>query len=137
MELEEIIKKIDEENENEIEDETIIAVSNSYIQKFYLDERLNSLPKEIKDELKILMINITEEDGGILECRFLDKETELHFISYKDDEDYLYDEIGANLHLRKMERENVEFFESLAIYCKLKFHNVDKFLDEHKHNHKE
>lgn len=137
MELDDIIKKIDKDNNLTVNEETIIAVSNSYITKYYLDERLDkSLTKELKDGLKFLMIALTEENGGILECRYDDKSTMIHFFTYKDDNDFLYDEIGANLHLRKMERENEEFFENLALYCKMKFHQVDKVLDkEHNHHH--
>ena len=135
MDIDSLINKIDNKNNIEVEEEIIIAVSNSYITKFYLDERLDkSLTKELKDGLKFLMVALTEENGGILECRYNDKNTMIQFITYKDDNDYLYDEIGANLHLRKIERENEEFFDNLALFCKMKFHQVDKILDKDNNN---
>lgn len=133
MDLDEIIKKIDIDNNISVEEEIIIAVSNSYISKFYLDERLNALEKDIKDGIKILMVSFTEENGGVLELRYNDKLTSIYLFSYKDDEDFLYDEISAGLKLQKLEKEYEEMFNNLSLYCKMKFHEVDKFIDKHKH----
>ena len=136
--IEKTIKKIDEENNIHIEEETIISVSNSYISKFYLDKRLDVLPKELKDGIKILMVSFTEENGGVLEMRYNDKLTSIFLFSYKDDNDFLYDDIAAGIKMQKLERESEELFNNLAMFCKMKFHEVDKFLDkhtEHKHLH--
>ena len=132
MELDEILMQIDKNNNVKLDTETIIAVSNSYISKFYLDERLNALPKELKEGIKILMVNLTEENGGIVESIYNDKECVIYFKTYADEKDYLYDEIGANYKLRKMEKENEELFENLALFCKMKFHKVDEMLDNNK-----
>lgn len=134
MELDEIIKNFDNINNVKLDTETIIAVSNSYISKFYFDERLNALPKELKDGIKILMVSLTEENGGILEAIYNDKECNIYFKTYADSEDYLYDEIGATYKMRKMERENEELFENLALFCKMKFHKIDEVLDNNKNN---
>lgn len=132
MNLEEIIKNIDDINNIKIDTDIIIAVSNSYISKFYFDDRLKALPKELKDGIKILMVTLTEENGGILEAIYNDKECSIYFKTYADDEDYLYDEIGAIYKMRKMERENEELFNNLALFCKMKFHKIDEILDNNK-----
>ena len=134
MDLDETIKKIDEENHINIDEETIISVSNSYISKYYLDKRLEILPKELKDGIKILMVSFTEENGGVLEMRYNDKLTSIFLFSYKDDNDFLYDEIAAGIKMQKLEKESEELFNNLAIFCKMKFHEVDKFMEEHKAN---
>ena len=132
MDLDEIIKKIDIDNNISVEEEIIIAVSNSYISKFYLDERLNALEKDIKDGIKILMVSFTEENGGILEMRYNDKLTSIFLFSYKDDNDFLYDEIASGIKMQKLEKESEELFNNLAIFCKMKFHEVDKFMEKNK-----
>lgn len=134
MDLDETIKKIDEYSGIKVEEETIIAVSNSYISKYYLDERLNILPKELKDGIKVLMVTFTEENGGILEMRYNDKLTSIFLFSYKDDNDFLYDDIAAGIKIQKLEKESEELFNNLAIFCKMKFHEVDKYMEEHKTN---
>ena len=42
--------------EKENNGDVIIAVSNSYISKYYLESRLDGLPIEVKNNLKINLI---------------------------------------------------------------------------------
>lgn len=134
MDLDETIKKIDERNNINIDEEIIIAVSNSYISKFYLDKRLEVLPQELKDGIKVLMVTFTEENGGVLEMRYNDQLTSIFLFTYKDDNDFLYDDIAAGLKMQKLEKESADLFNNLSIFCKLKFHEVDKFMEQHKLN---
>ena len=51
--------------------ETItLCGSNGYEKKYYLNEDFESLPQQIKDELKIACVLYTEEIGGILTLEF-------------------------------------------------------------------
>ena len=34
--------------------ELVMCVSNSYTQQYYLDKKFDKLPKDVKDELKIM-----------------------------------------------------------------------------------
>ncbi len=110
-----------EKNDNEM---IPIIVSNSYLKKYYLDERLNVLPKEVKDTLKILFVKLTEEVGGIVEVSFDNKEYDLVFKNYNNDDDYNYDEINANYKLSKIEREYSEIFNQIAQFCKFKLNGL-------------
>lgn len=101
-----------------------IIVSNSYLKKYYLDERLNVLPKEVKDTLKIIFVKLTEEIGGVTEVLFDNGEYDLVFKTYKNDDDYNYDEISANYKLSKIEREYAEIFLQVAEFCKFKFNGL-------------
>ena len=112
-------------NEKMNNDELIpIVVSNSYLKKYYLDERLNTLPKEVKDTLKILFVKLTEGIGGIVEVLFDNKEYDLVFRSYKNDDDIAYDEINATYKLSRVEKENKEIFEQIAMFCKFKLNGL-------------
>ena len=101
-----------------------IIVSNSYIKKYYLDERLNVLPKEIKDTLKKIFVDLTEDVGGIVEIHYDNKEYDLLFKIYNDDSDLNYDYINANYKLTKIEREYKEIFDKIAQFCKFKFNGL-------------
>lgn len=101
-----------------------IIVSNSYNKKYYLDERLNVLPKEVKDTLKIIFVKLTEEIGGVTEVLFDNNEYDLVFKTYKNDDDFNYDEINANYKLSKIEREYSEIFSQIAQFCKFKLNGL-------------
>ena len=96
----------------------IMCVSNSYTQKYYLDKKFDKLPKDVKDELKIMCVLYTEEVGGIFTMMF-DSDGELQLISSCDEGDLLYDEIGSELLIKKMRNSKQELFESLE-----KFYSV-------------
>ena len=96
----------------------VMCVSNSYTQKYYLDKKFEKLPKDVKDELKIMCVLYTEEVGGIFTMMF-DADGTLHLISSCDEGDLLYDEIGSELLIKKMRMHKQELFESLE-----KFYDV-------------
>lgn len=110
--------------EKNVENLIPIIVSNSYTKKYYLDNRLESLPKEIKDGLKILFVKLTEEVGGCVEASFDNKMFDIVFKAYHNDDDFDYDEINANYKLSKLERENSELFSKIAEFCKFKLNNI-------------
>lgn len=101
-----------------------IIVSNAYEKKYYLDKRLESLPKEVKDTLKILFVTLTEEVGGCVEVSFDNKMYDLAFRAYKNDDDFSYDEINANYKLTKLEKNNAELFEKIAQFAKFKLNGI-------------
>lgn len=119
-------KNVEKQNSNENQDvvQIPIIVSNSYNKKYYLDERLNVLPKEVKDTLKIIFVQLAEEVGGVAEVSFDNKEYDLVFKTYKNDDDFNYDEINANYKLSRIEREYSEIFSQIAEFCKFKLNGL-------------
>ena len=101
-----------------------IIVSNSYIKKYYLDERLENLPKEVKDTLKIIFVKLTEEVGGIVEVIFDNTSYEIFLRIEKKDDDLVFDEINANYKLSKIEKDNEELFDQIASFCKFKLNGI-------------
>lgn len=101
-----------------------IIVSNSYEKKYYLDKRLESLPKEVKDNLKILLVTHTESVGGCVEISFDNTMYDLVFRAYNNDDDFNYDEINANYKLTRLEKNNKEFFDKIAEFCKFKLNGL-------------
>ena len=90
----------------------VMCVSNSYTQQYYLDEKFEKLPQQIKDELKIICVLYTEEVGGILTMMF-DEDGKLQLVASCDEGDLLYDDIGSELLIRKIIEHRQELFENL------------------------
>ena len=111
-------------NKDNNQNQVPIIVSNSYIKKYYLDERLNVLPKEVKDALKILFVKLTEEVGGIAKVIFDNNTYEIYTEITKNDDDMLFDEINATYKLSKLEKDNEKIFADIATFCKFKFNGI-------------
>lgn len=102
----------------------VLCGSNSYIQKFYLDENFENLPSQIKDELKIMCVLYTEDVGGILTLEF-DEEGNLDFNVSHEEGDYLFDEIGSALKIKQLRDTKRDLLESLEMYFKVFFLGED------------
>ena len=96
----------------------ILCGANAYEQKYYFNEKFSRLPDSIKEELHIMCVLFTEEVGGVFMIGFDDDGT-LMLITDADEEDILYDEIGAGLLVKEVRKRREELFESLE-----KFYSV-------------
>lgn len=105
-------------------DLTPIIVSNSYVKKYYIDPRLESLPKEVKDTLKIVFVKLTEDVGGVLELVYDNNSYEVFTHIARNDDDLEFDEINANYRLSRLEKEHEKIFEDIATFCKFKFNGL-------------
>lgn len=100
-----------------MDDSRVICGSNAYDQKYYFNEKYNSIPDSIKEELHIICVLFTEEVGGIFTIEFDDEGAVAMRTEYAP-EDYLYDEIGSGLLISEIRRKRQELFESLSLYYK-------------------
>lgn len=101
-----------------MEEELVLCVSNAYEQKFYLDKAFGNIPQGIKDELKIMCVLFTEDVGGVLKLYF-NSDGELELETSSAEGDFAFDEIGAELKVKKMRNEKRELFESLEMFYKV------------------
>ena len=93
----------------------VLCGANSYEQKYYFNEIFKSIPKSVQDELHIMCVLFTENCGGILTLEFRQDGT-LLLKTCADDRDYYFDEIEAELQIRKIQREKEELLTSLELY---------------------
>ncbi|CVI72264.1 MAG TPA: hypothetical protein H9968_07175 [Candidatus Anaerobutyricum stercoris] len=103
-----------------LEDKKILCGASQYEQLFYFNPEFDSLPKAIKDELKILCVLYTEDVGGILRLEF-DEEGNLNLVTESKEDDYFFDEIGSVLKIKQIQQEKRELLESLEMYYKVFF----------------
>ncbi len=101
-------------------DNVVLCGANAYEQKYYFNKEFDRLPQSVKDELHIICVLFTEEVGGIFTIGF-EEDGELVFTTQAADEDYLYDEIGAGLLVRKIKDTKQELLESLSLYYRVAF----------------
>lgn len=103
----------------DMSDKIVLCGANSYEQKYYFNkEQFGKLPEEIQDDLHVICVLFTEEVGGIFTICF-DQAGNLQFETDVADNDYLFDEIGAGLLIREIERNRTELLHSLELYYKV------------------
>lgn len=96
----------------------VLCGANAYEQKYYFNKDFDKIPDSIKDELHIICVLFTEEVGGIFTIGF-EEDGELVFSTQAADEDYLYDDIGAGLLVRKIRDTKQDLLTSLSLYYRL------------------
>lgn len=93
----------------------VLCGASSYAKKYYLNPEFMRLPEQIRRELQILCVTLTEEAGGILTLEY-DAEGNLQFKVQADDGDYLFDDIASGMQISRARREHREMLEALELY---------------------
>ena len=101
-----------------MEERIVLCGANAYEQKYYFNEKFNSIPQSIKDELHIICVLFTEEVGGIFTIVFEEDGSVSMETNAKEDDIY-YDEISSGLLVGEIRRKRQELFESLSLYYKV------------------
>ena len=121
----------------EKQDSVVLCGASSYEQKYYFNQQFKALPDHIKKELQVMCVLFTEDIGGVLTLEFAPdgtlaakhrklKPTGTERVIWgdgyqADDNDYLFDEIGSELKIRRYQREKRELLESLELYYRVIF----------------
>ena len=95
----------------------VLCGANAYEQKYYLNEDFSLLPQQIKDELQILSVTYTEENGGVFTMEF-NTDGALLLKTAASETDPNYDEIGAQLRIKRLMDEKRDLFASLELFYK-------------------
>ena len=106
------------------QENVVLCGSNSYEQKYYLNEDFEQLPEQVRDELKIMCVLYTEDVGGVLTLEF-DDNGDLQFNVAAEEGDLLFDEIGSVLKIKKIRQEKEELLEALETYYRVFFLNEE------------
>ena len=102
----------------------VLCGANAYEEKYYLNEAFANLPTQIKEELQIMCVLFTHDVGGILLLEF-DEDGELLFRTQAAQDDYSYDEIGAELKIKELQREKEDLLRSLQLYYQVLTKGID------------
>lgn len=102
-----------------MEEKTVVLCgANAYEEKYYLNEKFAGLPTQIREELQIMCVLFTHEVGGIFLLEF-DENGELRFRTEAVEGDYSFDEIGAALRIKELQREKEDLLRSLQLYYRI------------------
>ena len=101
-----------------MEEEIVLCAASSYERKFYLNPEFDALPESIRQELQIMCVMYTEDVGGVLMVVF-DEEGRLELKVGREDDDFLFDEIGSVLKIKQIQQERRELFESLELFFRV------------------
>ncbi len=102
----------------------VLCGANAYEKKYYFNKEFDKIPESIKEELHIICVLFTEEVGGIFTFCF-DEEGNLEMETDAAPEDYLYDEIGSGLLVRKIRDTKQELLQSLSLYYRVLYLHED------------
>ena len=98
-----------------MDDLKVLCGASYYEQKFYLNPAYEILPQQVKDELKIMCVSFVDEVSGIIMLEFAESGSLRIVVTSKPD-DFYFDEIGSELKVRQMQRDNEELFSQLEEY---------------------
>ena len=102
----------------------ILCGANAYEKQYYFNRKFDKIPENIKEELHIICVLFTEEVGGVFTIGFTPY-GEVEMDAQKDEEDLLYDEIGAELLKKEIRRKKADMLRALSIYFKVTFLGQD------------
>lgn len=98
-------------------EQVILCGANSYEQKYYFNEEFALIPESIQEELHIICVLFTEEVGGVFMIGF-DENGTVEMMTDSEEDDLLYDEIGAGLLVKEVRKNKQDLFESLELFYK-------------------
>ncbi|NLK22170.1 MAG: hypothetical protein GX308_08910 [Epulopiscium sp.] len=96
----------------------VMASASYYAQKYYSNPEFDEIPIAIKDDIKFICISLAEKLQGIFSMGFY-KNGDIYFEIKSDEKDYDFDEIGASLEIKKLEKENKELIRMLKIWYRI------------------
>lgn len=106
------------------QEEVVLCAASAYDKKYYFNEEFNKLPDDVKDEIKAMTVLFTEDVGGILILQFTE-EGALELKTEADEGDVLFDDIGAGLKVRQLQRDKEELFQAIEMFYKVFFLGED------------
>lgn len=94
---------------------TVLASASCYTQLYYLNSEFESLPTDIRNELRYICIPLAEKLHGIFTIGFYD-DSSIYIEASGEEVDYDFDDIGSQLEIKKLQNDNKEFFRTLSLW---------------------
>ncbi|MFV0313751.1 MAG: DUF6145 family protein [Anaerotignum sp.] len=107
----------------------VLAAASYEQQKFYLEPKFQSLPESIQEDVRIICVTNAQK----LCCTFLmgfHEDGEIYFETVKQEDDLNFDEIGAELEIKKLCTTQKELLASLKVWYAIFFTEEGESLKE-------
>ena len=98
----------------------ILAAASYEKQKYFLEPKFQQLPENIQEEVHILCVSLAQK----LTCTVLmgfHEDGEVYFETVKSEDDYNFDEIGAELEIKELFRLQKELLQALKLWYTIFF----------------
>ena len=96
----------------------VLCGSNAYEKKYYFNPLFDSVPESVKEELHIICVLFTEEEGGVFLIVF-EPDGSISMETEAAEEDILYDDITAGLLVSEIRRHRQTLFEELQLFYRV------------------
>ncbi|MDD3569648.1 MAG: DUF6145 family protein [Lachnospiraceae bacterium] len=96
-------------------DKIVLAAASFDKQKYYIDEGFSDLPQSIKDEIKTICVVLADK----LMCTFIIgfyTNGDVYFETVKSEDLLDFDDIGAELEIKALEKEKAELIKALSLW---------------------
>lgn len=93
----------------------VLAAANYKKKKYYIAKEFEVLPKEIKDEIKIVCVLTAQKLFCTFVIGFLE-EGDIYFDIVKDESDLDFDDIGAELEIKEIRKKKTELLNALKLW---------------------
>ena len=96
-------------------DKKVLAGASRQKQKYFFEPEFNTLPQTVKDEIRNICIIMAERLG----CTFLisfEDSGDILFEIVKNEGDFDFDDIGAELEIKSLKREKKELIKALKLW---------------------
>jgi len=97
-----------------MEKEVLVSAS-CYKQLYYINKEFNNLPTDIKNKLKVICVSLAEKLHCIFSIGFY-KDGTIYIEARGDETDYNFDDIGSQLEIKKLQKDESELFKSLNLW---------------------
>ena len=104
--------------------EVVLCAASEYEQEYYFNQSFSHIPEDVKDQLHIICVLFTEDIGGIIMFVF-DEEGNLQIRTEAKESDFNYDEIGAALEVKEIQRQRSDMLHGLELYDRAVFLHQD------------
>ncbi len=96
-------------------EKVVLSSASFYTQKYYLNPEFDTLPTDIRNQLRYICIPLAEKLHCIFTIGFYSNGS-VYIETKAEEVDYDYDDIGSKLEIKKLEKEKEEFFETLRLW---------------------
>lgn len=113
----------------------ILAAASFEKQKYFFEPGFNEMPQSIKQEVRILCVSAAEK----LLCTFsigFYEDSEVFFEVLKPEDSIDFDDIGAELEIKEIQRKEREFLKALSLWHSIFKTEKGKFIKDKLDNFK-
>ena len=98
-----------------MQDSQVLCAASADHEKYYFNPRFERLPESVKQELKASLVLFAEEVGGAILIVFSEEgDPQIQLI--RREEDFLYDEIEAELQVSRLHKQKETLFLQLKAF---------------------